>query len=286
MRSVMKKMRLGCVAMAVILLLCGTMVNAEEIPMYKVRVNRATNYVAIYTHDSAGVYNVPVMEFTCSTGKNNLTPVATTKISYRDAFHLMNGGVYSQFATRFNKGCMFHAVPSRAKAKNTLVTSYFNKLGEQASSGCVRLTAADAKWIFDNCRNGTEVEVFDDPNDFGPFGKPMVPTIPDGHPYANWDPTDPDPKNPWINERPVVKLVANAASETSLTLPAGSSYDALYNSVGLFTPEGEAYAAGDYGLDIYGAYDLNTPGTYQVYLRGHDLATTLRGDLDITLTVN
>ncbi|MFR5209625.1 MAG: L,D-transpeptidase family protein [Clostridia bacterium] len=27
----------------------------------------------------------------------------------------------------------------------------FNKLGEQASQGCVRLAVSDAKWVYDNC---------------------------------------------------------------------------------------------------------------------------------------
>lgn len=270
----------------VLVLFCGTVVNAEALPECRITVNRATNNVAVYGRDGNGAYSIPIIEFTCSTGKNNGTPLVVSKISYRDKFHLMNGNVYSQNAVRFYRGCMFHMVPSSKKRKDTLITSYYNKLGEQASSGCVRLTAADSEWIYNYCANGTVVEVIDDPNDYGPFGKPMVPKIPDGHPYANWDPTDPDPNNPWINERPVVKLVANSTDGATLSLPSGSSYDALYNSLGLFTPQGEAYTAGNYAMDIYGAYNLNSPGSYTLYVRGHDLTTTLRGDLTVTLVVN
>lgn len=275
-----------CAVMMAMVLLSGAMVvRAEGIPKYYVKANRATNYVAVYTHDDAGVYNIPIIEFTCSTGKNNSTPTEISKITYRDAFHLMNGGVWSQFATRFNGGCMFHQVPCSSRDKGTLITSYYNKLGEQASSGCIRMTAADSQWIYDNCENGTIVEVIDDPNDFGPFGKPMVPKIPNGHSAARWDPTDADPNNPWIKERPIVRLMTNVLSATTLALPAGSSYETLYNSIGLITPRGQIYAQEDYALDIYGSYDLNTPGNYTLYLRGHDLATTLRGDLTVTLTV-
>ena len=269
----------------VLTLLCGMTVNAEE-KIYKIRINRATNHVDVYGYnEKTGEYTVPIIEFTCSTGKNNATPIAVTQISERDAFHPMKGSVFAQYAVRFNRGCMFHAVPSAEQKKDTLKTNYYNKLGEQASSGCVRLTAADSKWIYDNCANGTVVDVYEDANDMGPFGKPMVPKIPDGHPYADWDPTDPDPNNPWVNERPVVKLVANATDGTTLTLPRGTSYEVLYGSIDLFTPEGEVYAADDYALDIYGVYDLNVAGTYLLYIRGHDLATTLRGDLDVTLVV-
>lgn len=276
--------RIGA-AVVVLTLLCGMTVSAEE-KVYLVRVNRATNHVDVYAYDEqTGEYTIPIIEFTCSTGKDNGTPIAVTQISERDKFHPMNGGVFAQYAVRFNRGCMFHAVPTTEQKKSTLKTSYYNKLGEQASSGCVRLTAADSNWIYENCADGTTVEVYEDENDLGPFGKPMVPKIPDGHPYADWDPTDPDPNNPWIEERPIVKLVANATDGVTLILPWGASYEALYNSIGVFTPEGEAYAADDYALDIYGVYNLNVARTYKLYIRGHDLATTLRGDLDITLVV-
>jgi hypothetical protein len=38
----------------------------------------------------------------------------------------------------------------------------FNQLGGKASLGCIRLSAGDAKWIFDNCATGTPVIVYDD----------------------------------------------------------------------------------------------------------------------------
>ena len=48
----------------------------------------------------------------------------------------------------------------------------FNKLGEQASQGCVRLAVSDAKWIYDNCPTGTNVSIYDDAENAGPLGKP------------------------------------------------------------------------------------------------------------------
>ncbi len=250
-------------------------------PIYRIGVNRQLNCVTVYLLDGT-----PIISFSASTGKNNKTPTETTKISDKYEFHTMKGiSVYAQYATRFNNGCMFHAVPCTARKKSSLKTSYYNQLGEQASSGCVRLACADAKWIYDHCTAGTVVEVYDDSENPGPLGKPMIVRIPEGSPYANWDPTDPDPANPWVSVRPVVKLVANSIDETTLTLPAGASYETLYNSLSLLTPEGVAYTDGNYALDIFGKYDLNTPGNYELYIRGYDIATTLRGDLDITLQV-
>lgn len=64
----------------------------------------------------------------------------------------------------------------------------FNKLGEQASQGCVRLAVSDAKWVYDNCPTGTNVSIYDDAENAGPLGKPDAIKITD---FTNkWDPTD------------------------------------------------------------------------------------------------
>ena len=63
--------------------------------------------------------------------------------------------------------------------------------------GCVRLTVKDAKWIYENCPIGTQVEFYSSSNP-GPLGKPTTRKI-SGAPanVRGWDPTDPDSRNPW-----------------------------------------------------------------------------------------
>ena len=68
--------------------------------------------------------------------------------------------------------------------------------GETVSDGCVRLCVADAKWIYDNCPIGTTVKVYDGDLPSG-VTKPSAQKIPANSPNKGWDPTDPDPKNPW-----------------------------------------------------------------------------------------
>ncbi len=46
-------------------------------------------------------------------------------------------------------GYLMHSVPYTALDKNTLKTAEWNKLGRRASTGCIRMTVADAKWIYD-----------------------------------------------------------------------------------------------------------------------------------------
>ena len=73
----------------------------------------------------------------------------------------------------------------------------YNKLGNGASAGCVRLAAIDAKWIYDNISSGTVVKIYD--SDELPPGvvKPTAIKIDENDVRRGWDPTDPDPSNPW-----------------------------------------------------------------------------------------
>ncbi len=80
----------------------------------------------------------------------------------RSEWCLMVDGTWGQYAYRINGPIMFHSVPYYEREKDTLEYDEYNKLGEAASLGCVRLSVIDAKWIFDNCKWGTEVEIYDD----------------------------------------------------------------------------------------------------------------------------
>lgn len=45
--------------------------------------------------------------------------------------------------------------------KPTLSVKSFEALGTPASHGCVRLLVSDAKWIYDNCKEGTIITVYE-----------------------------------------------------------------------------------------------------------------------------
>ena len=64
----------------------------------------------------------------------------------------------------------------------------YNGLGVVRSLGCIRLTAQNAKWVYDNCPIGTTIEIFEDPLNVGPYYKPTITPIPV---EQTWDPTDP-----------------------------------------------------------------------------------------------
>lgn len=78
-----------------------------------------------------------------------------------------------RYSTRIIGGILFHSVPYTSESEDSLEYWEYDKLGTTASLGCVRLSVADTKWIFDNCEVGTQVEFYTS-SDPGPLGKPTA----------------------------------------------------------------------------------------------------------------
>ena len=160
---------------------------------YSIDVLRSQNVVVIYGRDDDGNYTLPVKVFACSTGR--ATPRGDYTLGPKKTWGALFGGVYGQYASRITGNILFHSVPYYSMHKNDLETEEYNKLGTAASMGCVRLPVRDAKWIFDYCPVGTAVHIYD--VDVLPVERPDHIYIDPSSPYAGWDPTDPDPNNPW-----------------------------------------------------------------------------------------
>ena len=100
-----------------------------------------------------------------------------------------------QYCTQITGNYLFHSSPYNSPNKNDLSYRLYNQLGTVCSHGCVRLTVADAKWIYDNCPLGTTVSIYNASS--LPVPKPSAPWLDISSPNRGWDPTDPDPANPW-----------------------------------------------------------------------------------------
>lgn len=164
---------------------------------YYIKVNYGAQVVTIYTQDENGEYTIPYKAMVCSTGV--ATPTSGVySIPARWEWLGLQGDVYGHYSTQIKGNILFHSVPYLTRGdKSSLEYWEYDKLGTYASAGCIRLTVADAKWIFYNCARGTKVEFYSSSNP-GPLGKPSARKISSYPDYLrNWDPTDPDSSNPW-----------------------------------------------------------------------------------------
>jgi lipoprotein-anchoring transpeptidase ErfK/SrfK len=164
---------------------------------YVIYVNRLQNRVYVYGKDKNNEYRRLVKAFICSVGKDFIseTPTGEHNTTQKYVWRSLHGGTYGQYATRIYGHYLFHSVPYTSMHKDSLISSEYNKLGTAASQGCIRLTVRDAKWIYDNCRIGTRVVIYDS-DKIEPYVEP-VEKIDLTDSRAGWDPTDPDVNNPW-----------------------------------------------------------------------------------------
>ena len=187
--------------------------------LFHLLVNREQNVVTAYTYDDKGEYTVPVRAMVCSCGLNKGTITGEFHTFYHDNWDSLFNDVFGKYVTGIDGNYLFHSVPYTELGKSdTLETEEYNKLGVDASLGCVRLAVADAKWIFDNCPVGTYVHIYDSDAP-EPLGKPQAMYITDHR--LGWDPTDDDAENPYNEKKPEISV----PSEDKLSLNA--SFDAL-----------------------------------------------------------
>ena len=167
---------------------------------YWIKVNKRANVATVYQL-KRGKYK-PIKAFLVSCGGSN-TPSGTFYTPAKYRWQTLMRTSYGQYCTRIHGGILFHSVWYYQKDKRTQSTVQFNKLGQTASHGCVRLSVADAKWIYDNCPSGTLVNIYDS-NNPGPLGKPTPVKIDVNSKYRGWDPTDPNENNPWRKMAPKI----------------------------------------------------------------------------------
>ena len=161
---------------------------------YSIDVIRDQNVVIVYGRNGEGEdYSIPVKVWLCSTGEN--TPTGDYSLGPKREWGRLFGGVFGQYISRITGDILFHSVPYLRMEKDSLEAEEYNKLGSSASMGCIRLAAGDVKWIYDNCPMGTPVHIFD--ADTLPVERPEFIPLDLNDPRSGWDPTDPDPENPW-----------------------------------------------------------------------------------------
>ena len=135
--------------------------------LYAIKVNRTANCVTVYTYDEKGKYTIPVRAMICSTGLDNSTITGDYTIGIKSEWLSLVGDVFGRYISGISGDYLFHSVPYYSISEEDLELEEFNKLGEQASQGCVRLAVSDAKWVYDNCPTGTNVSIYDDAENAG-----------------------------------------------------------------------------------------------------------------------
>ncbi len=175
---------------------------------YLVYVCKTTHTIAILARDANGEWTRVLRLFSTGLGRKNVTDVGYFSIVKKERWHKWGSG-YSPFANKLNIGIYLHGPIFKEKNQNTIRPSYYNCIGKDCSSGCIRTTTGAAAWIYYNCPLGTLVFVA--PN--GRFSTPRPKKI---SKKATKDPTDP-------GDHPEVLITGFTLDPAVMTLEKGAS---------------------------------------------------------------
>lgn len=133
---------------------------------YKIMVSIKDQKVYIFSKYSSDIKLIKTMK--CSTGTvKNPTPLGTfilpkdTPYNVGTWYYFGEYKVYAQYYRRITGGYLFHSVLFRGKYASAMVMSSQYNLGKRASHGCIRLSVDDSKWMYENIKGGTRLEIVD-----------------------------------------------------------------------------------------------------------------------------
>lgn len=264
--------------MAAALLLCGMTflyvqkLDTEAASPYTIYVNRRTNIVNVVRSRTGEV----VRAMYCSTGRNYSTIRGTYTTVSKMRWHALYGGVYGQYCMRIHGPYLFHSVPYYRTSCTQLATKEYNKLGTQASDGCIRLAVTDAKWLYDHCGVGTRVVIGESRKLQKPDRKKLKISTAS---RTGWDPTDPNPLNPYY---PKLKLRKSASRKLEYGSKAGKKV--LKNMI---KPSSRTTSTEELmeHVQVKGKVNTAKPGKYKVTYTVTDPKTLLTKSLKVTFTV-
>lgn len=133
---------------------------------FAITVDVNNQVTTVYGRDENGDYTVIIRQMLCSTGtKSAPSDVGEWVLSGRTARWCEFpkwGYSKAQYWTKINGSIAFHSVIYNSNDTMDLSVSSYKNLGKRASHGCIRLTVADARWIYENCGKGTVVTITED----------------------------------------------------------------------------------------------------------------------------
>lgn len=150
---------------------------------YVIYCCKNTHTIAIIAKDANGEWTRVLRKFPTGMGRKNVTDVGFFSISRKERWHKWGSG-YSPYANKLSIGIYLHGPIYKSKNHNTIRPEYYNCIGTDCSSGCIRTVCGCAGWVYYNCPVGTMVIVAQNSR----FSEPRPKKI---GKKATTDPTDP-----------------------------------------------------------------------------------------------
>lgn len=131
---------------------------------YFVEVDVNNQLVKVFSRDNNGAFTELTKVFWCSTGTTSHPSEVGVHIltgrKARSALFPTWGNSTARWWTRITPEIAFHSI--LFSSSGAISMKSVTRLGSRASHGCIRLSMADAKWVYDNIGKGVEVWIHED----------------------------------------------------------------------------------------------------------------------------
>ena len=239
-----------------------------EPPAFHILVDVNNQVTTVYGRDEAGDYTIVVRQMLCSTGtKSNPSDPGDWTLNGKTArwCYFPKWGGYAQYWTRINRSIAFHSVIYNTVNTMDLSVSSYNNLGKRASHGCIRLTVADAKWIYDNCGAGTVVTIDE-----------HLPADPELRASLKLPGLNRSNMLPYATEQPTAEPRYVSGAQPPLPLQKLKKND---SSEAVFWLQSKLRELGYYGGKVTGTYLDGTVNAVKAFQKDHGL--TANGTADV-----
>lgn len=146
--------------------------------------------LSVYGKGNDGYYSKLIKIISSSRGRTlSMTPAGTFKLAKEKRWYQFKIGKYwTQYCIRYASDIYLHSPLYKKMAGDTMYINEYNQIGTASTAGCLAMATADIKWIWDNCPNGTTLEIANG----APIGivAEVPPRIPEDGPTI--DPSDPE----------------------------------------------------------------------------------------------
>ena len=153
--------------------LCALMYSASGLPLgplsvppdadtYRIEVDVTNQITTVFARADGRV----VRQMICSTGLGESTPLGDFRLEpSRDNdrsewYYIDKYKCFVKYPTRIQGPILFHSLPYNGMDMERLDVAAAAELGSRASHGCIRMNWEDARWIAENCPDGTAVRIF------------------------------------------------------------------------------------------------------------------------------
>ena len=158
----------------------------EPLHPYYIYVEKGSFTINVYGLDANNEYTKLLHSWRTGVGSGSKTPTGIFQIGHKDRWHMYSNGACVPYASGYHGSLYIHGpVYSQADIYH-MYNDQYREIGQAVTAGCLRTMSGAACWIYENCEEGTTVEIVNgSPRGTTSDDPPAIVT-------SHLDPTDPE----------------------------------------------------------------------------------------------